>query len=722
MPVALSWLALSFPAQLGPEAALAFCRLLTVRPRYGWARQADPIVSEVVATASGVRWQLGMTQRGAATFGPHIRQQLPDVVTEEADRALPPIQSAVELRLTNQTQPLRTDVPEAVAAAVLTAMSTVGGGEALVLQWLIGPWLRRPAVRRGDRAWLLGPELHPDEIAAIRHKTAEPVLGCVGRIGVRAATPGRRARLAQRVLGALEVASGPGVAFNSRQIGGARAAQRLIHFRGPVVDWPAQLNAAELASVIGWPTGNPHLPGVSYSGHRQMPPSVGNWTRDLDAPEVTPGRYRVIGRSTYPGRQGLLHLPARDALHHLWVVGPTGSGKSVLIQRMIDADINAGRSVVVIEPKADLVAAVADRVPRKRIDDVVLIDPADLSAAVGLDVLAGLPELAADRFVHVVRSMNPESWGPRTAQVLHAAAIALARSGHTLAELPHLLTDPGYRARILAAHPDPLGTGPFWAWYDQLSTGERANVIGPSLNRLSAFLGRPAIRAMVGQQTPRFSLGQVFTHRPIVLVNLAKGLIGPESARLLGALVLSHLWQHALSRASVAPKHRHPVAMYVDEFSDYVHGFPVDFGDVLAQARGLGVALTVAHQGLHQLDAVTRAGAMSNARSRVVFQTTSDSDAKALAGVLGGGLTATDLAALGAWEAYAALVHDHATGPPASLVTLPPTRPLRSTARVRQRSREQWAAPTSEVDAAILARREPPPDNGTAGRRRRPQP
>jgi hypothetical protein len=389
---------------------------------------------------------------------------------------------------------------------------------------------------------------------------------------------------------------------------------------------------------------------------------------------------------------------------------------------MIEADVYAGRSVVVVEPKADLVAAVADRIPRDRTKDVVLIDPADPNAAVGLNVLAGPPELAADRFVHVVRSMSPESWGPRTAEVLHAAALALARSGHTLAELPHLLTDPGYRSRVLAAHPDPLGTGPFWAWYDQLSTGERSHVIGPSLNRLAAFLGRPAIRAMVGQQTPRFSLGRVFSERPIVLVNLAKGLIGPESARLLGALVLSQLWQHALARAAVAPKYRHPVALYVDEFSDYVHGLPVDFGDVLAQARGLGVALTIAHQGLHQLDAVTRAGAMSNARSRVVFQTTADADAKALAAALGGGLTATDLAALGAWEAYAALVHDHAARPPASLVTLPPTRPLRSATRVRSRSLRQWAVPTAEVDAAILARRQPPPDSGNPGRRRRPQP
>jgi hypothetical protein len=721
MPVTLAWLALTFPAELTPDTVLAFTRLLTIRPLHGMWRQADPVVCEVVATGRAVRWQIGMTPREAAAVMPQLRGQLPDVAAEPTERLLPPIDAALELRLSSHTRPLRTDVPEAVAAAVLTALTSAGRDEALVLQWVIGPWLARPAVARGDRASLLGPELAPDEITAIRAKLAEPVYGTVGRIGVHAASPARRVQLAQRVVGALEVARAPGVAFTIRATSGPRAATRLIHHRGPLVDWPAQLNAAELAAVIGWPIGNPTLPGVTYSGHRQLPPSPGLWTSNLAAPVVTPGRFRVLGQATYPGRQGLVHLPPSDALHHLQAIGATGTGKSVALSHLIEADVNAGRSVVVIEPKADLVAAVLDRIPERRTDDVVLIDPADPEWSVGLNVLSGSPELAADRFVHVVRTLHPESWGPRTSQVLYAAALTLSRGGHTLAELPHLLTDSGYRARLVAAHPDPLGVGPFWAWYDSLSGPQRANVIGPSMNRLSAFLGRPAIRAMVGQDGPRFSLRRIFRERPIVLVNLAKGLIGPEAARLLGALVLSQLWQAALGRAVVAPERRHPVMVYVDEFADYTAGLPVDFGDILTQARGLGVALTVAHQGLHQLDTATRAGVLSNARSRLVFQTTAEAEARALAAALGGGLTPADLGALGAFEGYATLLHDHATRPSVSLVTLPPSPALGTAEAVRERSREQWATPVADVDAAILARRQLPPDDQPNGRRRRPQ-
>jgi len=212
----------------------------------------------------------------------------------------------------------------------------------------------------------------------------------------------------------------------------------------------------------------------------------------------------------------------------------------------------------------------------------------------------------------------------------------------------------------------------------------------------------------------------LFSSRRVVLVNLAKGIIGPESARLLGALVLSHTWQTALGRSAVDPAKRHPVMIYVDEFQDYVRGVATDFGEILSQARGLGVGLTLANQSVTaQLDPTTRTAVLSNTRTRVVFQT-SGSDAAALATVLGGGLTADDLLNLGAFEAYAAVAHRGATSSPMSIVTSPMVAATGSRDLVRARSREQWGRPIADVEAAMLARRiDEPPSNELGGRRRR---
>ena len=99
---------------------------------------------------------------------------------------------------------------------------------------------------------------------------------------------------------------------------------------------------------------------------------------------------------------------------------------------------------------------------------------------------------------------------------------------------------------------------------------------------------------MLGQTDPKFDLREVFTARRIVLVNLAKGELGADAARLLGSMVVSLLWQRALERSHVPASRRHPVMVFIDEVQDYLR-LPTDLGDALAQARGLGVGFTLAH-------------------------------------------------------------------------------------------------------------------------------
>jgi len=122
---------------------------------------------------------------------------------------------------------------------------------------------------------------------------------------------------------------------------------------------------------------------------------------------------------------------------------------------------------------------------------------------------------------------------------------------------------------------DPIALGPFWAQFEDWSDAERTAVIAPSLNKLRPFVVRPEIRGILGQSDPSFHMSDIFRHHKILLVNLAKGELGPESSALLGALIVSQLWQTVLRRSTVAPEKRHPVFVYVDEFQDYLR-LPVD--------------------------------------------------------------------------------------------------------------------------------------------------
>jgi type IV secretory pathway TraG/TraD family ATPase VirD4 len=333
----------------------------------------------------------------------------------------------------------------------------------------------------------------------------------------------------------------------------------------------------------------------------------------------------VLARSTHPAHPGYLTLGPRDATQHLHVIAPTGAGKSTLLANLALQDIAAGRSVTVVEPKGDLIADLLDRIPADRQGDVVLLDPTDTNHPLGLNVLAGRDqELVVDQLVGVLHALYAAHWGPRTQDILHAGLLTLALAGgYTFIDLPVLLTDPSLRRRLVPKVQTHPALGPFWAWFEALSDGDRLTATGPVMNKVRSFTLRGATRNLLGQAAPTFDMSRSFARRQLLLVNLAKGRLGPETSQLLGALVLAQLWQAILGRGAIEPAKRHPAMVYVDEFQDYVR-LPTDLGDALAQARGLGVGLTLAHQHLAQLGPDMRSAVLSNARSRVVFQSGDD--------------------------------------------------------------------------------------------------
>ena len=188
----------------------------------------------------------------------------------------------------------------------------------------------------------------------------------------------------------------------------------------------------------------------------------------------------------------------------------------------------------------------------------------------------------------------------------------------TLVELPELLLDPAFRGFVTSQLTVPETVRGFWASFEALSEADRAQVIGPSLNKLRSFTTRTALRLMLGQ-SEGMRLDEVFTQRRIILVSLPKGILGAETTALVGSLVMAGLWQATLARAGVPAEQRHPVMVYLDEFQDFLR-LPVDLADMLAQARGLGVGLVLAHQYLGQLSAAVRTAVLGTVRTQIAFQ------------------------------------------------------------------------------------------------------
>ena len=605
--------------------------------------------------------------------------------------------------------------PERLAAvvhAVLAALAVTAKDEELVVQLQLGRRFSPEALGRVEpQGWLelLGlvpiPSLSGERGRRLKAQLGRHRAAASLRLGVRVASPLRQRVLLQGLLGALRLLEGPGVRLRAR----TEHPAKLDGVRRP---WRAglELGSGEIVAMAGWPVGEGALPATPSAHPRVLALPAARETQRAFASGVADQAGERLG------------ISIGDALYHTVLLGPTGAGKSTALAHLALADIHAGRGVLLIDPKTDLVADILARIPEQRRDDVVVIDPTS-SRPVGINPLAraqaarsapsssgggvlgggASPELVADTVLATLKGVFAESWGVRVEQVLSAALVTLARTpGATLVDLPLVLTNTAYRQRLIAASgADPLGTGQFWAAYEALSEAQRQQWVGPVLTRLQPFLIRPHLRATLGQAAPSFDLGEVFTRRRIVLVSLNKGVLGAESARLLGSLLVGQLWPLILARAAVEPSRRHVVSVFIDEVQDYL-SLPGSLADALAQARSLGAAFHLAHQYRGQLPTALKAGIDANARNKIIFSLSAADAAELARQAIG--LEAADFQLLPRFGVYARTLHHGRENPWCQATTLPPTPPTQDALALRAASQARYGQDTAQVEATLLAR------------------
>ncbi|MEV4575035.1 TraM recognition domain-containing protein [Nonomuraea jabiensis] len=414
------------------------------------------------------------------------------------------------------------------------------------------------------------------------------------------------------------------------------------------------LSVPELAALAHLPT-DPAVPGLQRAGANTVAPT----------PQVAQ-HGKVLGTAD-AGHQRPVGLRVPDSCHHVHILGPNGTGKSTLLAQMILSDIQAGRGVAVIDAKGDLVADLLGLIPEAAGKRIALIDPDDPHSRPALNVLSGPnQDTLVDNLVGIFHKIYADSWGPRSDDILRGCALTLSRSGGTLADIPSLLTDPHYRHQLTERLNDPFLAG-FWTWYERLSEQAQSHVTAPIMNKLRAFLLRPFVRDILGSAQSTFDVGDVLDGK-ILLARLPKGVLGDDTVRLLGSLLLAQVWQAASHRARLG-RSRAPSALYVDETQNFLN-LPRALSDMLAEARAYGLSIVLAHQHLAQLPRDLHQAISSDARNKIYF-TLSPEDARETEHHFSPYLTRHDLANLGAYQAAARLIVRSGETPPFTLRTHP---------------------------------------------------
>lgn len=691
---------LAFPSDLDANRVSAWVRSIsgTLRPGRSPIHGRPTISFELIATHEGITHLIRIPWQHADFIIAQLRSLVPGVrVTPEEFYPTKKWTQAVEVGLTHTSRQLRIYDAVDASASILASLQALAVGEVVIIQWVVAP--APPAhLPVQDKTSSTHIQLNAlvgsrragkDEIKDRRQKLEEPNVLAVLRVGAKAETEPRANHLIHRVRSSYASFHSPSNRFTKRMVSKDRLQQRIDHSAG-VANFPIQLSTSELTALIAFPIGNPFIAGLPQSMSRHIPVT-----------EQVPRVGRVIGRSNMPGMERDVAISFRDACMHTQVIGSTGVGKTVMLANMLKQDIEAGHGIVLIESKGDLFHSALDYIPPERIDDVIVVDVEDTSRPVGFNILnQGNSKVVIDELTNLFEYLYQTNsvW---TKEVLYHGLQTLAvdpkLSFVDLAPLlvPMTQDDAEWRDALIRSVQDKEIRN-FWQRFDNQPRAAQDRITQPVMDRIWQLNARPELRNIIGQSESSFQMTDVIKNNKILLVNLS-GLAG-DTASLTGTLFINALW-HAVKTTKVDK----PNFLYLDEFQTFLK-LPVDPEDMLAKARSFGLGMTLAHQHLGQLPNDLRQAVLANARSKIIFQTTS-ADARIMSNEFGNAVTEGDFLNLGKYEAVARVMANGGVSSPFTISTKEPAKGYGQAGAVRYKSRGVHGRSVSDVEQDIVSRR-----------------
>lgn len=333
----------------------------------------------------------------------------------------------------------------------------------------------------------------------------------------------------------------------------------------------------------------------------------------------------ILGKDINTDQPVSINVDARS--RGIYVIGTTGTGKTTLLQSIAYQDMKAGHGLCVLDAHGDMTDWLLERVPKERLQDVILFDPSDLEFPIGLNILEcnrndpRQVRRVVDNFVSSLGRIFELSWGPRLEHVLsHTLWTAMTIPDSTILEVLLLLTDTDYRDKHTKDLQEPLLKN-FWKEFpDDRARRQQFELVGSTVNKLTPFLLDRQMRNIVGQSKSSLNLRSVMDEQKILLVNLSKGDLGENNSALLGTFLINMILVAALSRRDMSLQERQakPFHVIVDEYQNFASQ---SFSTLQSEARKYAVDLVVAHQFRDQL-LLENKGSALNVGNFVSFRTT----------------------------------------------------------------------------------------------------
>src|SRR3989339_900742 len=442
------------------------------------------------------------------------------------------------------------------------------------------------------------------------------------------------------------------------------------------------------------------------------------WLKAKTAPvpiEVLQTGGTAIGDGYYRGVKRPVTIGVEDRRRHVYIIGKTGVGKSVLLHDMAIQDIKAGHGVCVIDPHGDLIEDILKYIPPDRAEDVIYFDPSDTERPMGLNLLEAYSEEQKHFMTTAIINLMYKLYDPQRTGIIgprfehavrNAMLTVMSEEGTTFIEVVRVLTDPKYVQELLPKVQDPIVRR---YWTDQIaqtSDFHKSEVLDYIVSKFGRFVTNKTMRNIIGQSKSAFDFRNVMDEGKILLINLSKGKLGEENSSFLGLVLIPKVLVAAMSRQEIPEPDRKDFFLYVDEFQNFA---TPDFATILSEARKYHLNLTVANQFIGQMDDEVKNAIFGNVGTLISFRV-GVTDASYMQREYQPVFGETDLINIERFHAYMKTIVDNEPVPPFSVDMTKDIKKFKAGANLKiaqaivQLSRLKYGRPKELVEAEINQR------------------
>ncbi|MGB3946254.1 MAG: DUF87 domain-containing protein [Candidatus Saccharimonadales bacterium] len=370
------------------------------------------------------------------------------------------------------------------------------------------------------------------------------------------------------------------------------------------------LNTVELSTLF-------HLPDQKSIPTSQVQRQM---SKQVDGPTAVMEEGFLLGYNEFRGTKKPIRLSTNDRRRHTYIIGQTGTGKSILLENLAFQDMMDGKGFAFVDPHGDSVEALLGKVPKDRVEDVIYFNPGDMTNPIGLNMFEFDHEDQKDFLVQEAINMlyglydpgHTGIVGPRLEHIFRNCALLLMADpeGGTFVDIPKLLIDQDFMKSKLKYVKDQSVLD---FWTKEFPASQRSNeageVISWVVSKFGPFISNDSMRNIIGQTKSGFNLRDIMDNKKILLVNLSKGKMGELNSKLMGMIFVMKFQAAAMGRADQPESERVDFSLYVDEFQNFATD---SFESILSEARKYRLNLILGNQFMTQLTDKIREAIIGN--------------------------------------------------------------------------------------------------------------